>query len=569
MKNKKWNKNKSNQVLNYEKIIFNFLSGGVIFMSKNIYNKITVSIICVFILSLFMSPAGVSRTYAGGIEELNQSVNKLEISNDNTQTATGNQSQAAAGDGVQASTGGQSGDAMQATSESVASGVESIKKGFKGLFEGFKDIFKGIFDLFKQLINEFKKLFSSAENDIKQAGEEIGAAANQAANEISGAASNAANAVSDAVTEGANAAEGAAQGVGVEVNDNGAENQNQPASTDGQSGASAPAASDSSVSAAQSGTVIDEDPNGLNIRTGPWGEIIGTLQKGTKIEITGKEGEWYKIKFNGKDAYVYADLVDADAPAAQAAANANETETEGANPEPANSAANTNSTANNETDTSANNDANANANVNNTDAVPPVANNEAADTENKQPAEPAADEKKADASTPYFNQYDNDFFSASTCQNTALAMVLAKYGWNGNPDQVTKTFGKDMAQTPAGLENVFNGLAQDAGLSVRIKSHTDGTMELINKLLAEGKPVIAHGWFTPSGHVVTITGFDGQNYTVNDPAGEWNGQFKGGYSGGSGKAVKYSKEALTEALVEDGEVWCHEVINTVDKVAGL
>jgi uncharacterized protein YvpB len=538
-------------VLNYEKIIFNFLSGGVIFMSKNIYNKITVSIICVFILSLFMSPAGVSRTYAGGIEDLNQSVNKLEISNDNTQTATGNQSQAAAGDGVQASTGGQSGEAMQATSESVASGVESIKKGFKGLFEGFKDIFKGIFDLFKQLINEFKKLFSSAENDIKQAGEEIGTAANQAANEISGAASNAANAASEAVTEGANAAEGATQGVGVEVNNN---------------GASAPAAADSSASAAQSGTVIDEDPNGLNIRTGPWGEIIGTLQKGTKIEITGKEGEWYKIKFNGKDAYVYADLVDADAPAAQAAANANETETEGANPEPDNSAANADASAN--TDANANTETNANAN-NTTDAVPPVANNEAADTENKQPAEPAADEKKADASTPYFNQYDNAFFSSSTCQNTSLAMVLAKYGWTGNPDQVTKTFGKDMAQTPAGLENVFNSLAQDAGLSVRIKSHTDGTMELINKLLAEGKPVIAHGWFTPSGHVVTITGFDGQNYTVNDPAGQWNGKFKGGYSDGGGKAVKYSKEALTEALVEDGQVWCHEVINTGDKVAGL
>lgn len=544
-------------------------------MSKNVFNKITVSIICVFILSLFMSSAGVSRTYAGGIEDLSQSVNKLEISGDNTQTATGNQSQAAAGDGVQASSGGVAGgEAMQATAESVASGVESIKKGFKGLFEGFKDIFKGIIDLFKQLINEFKNLFSSAENDIKQAGEEIGSAvnkaaeeisgaANQAANDISGAATEAADAVSGAVTEGANAVEGATQGVGVEVNNNGAENQNNqpaggdavpPASTEGQSGASAPAASDSSAAAAQSGTVIDEDPNGLNIRTGPWGEIIGTLQKGTKIEITGKEGEWYKINFNGKDAYVYADLVAADASASQAAANANETETEGANPEPDNSAANAN------TDT--------NAAANNTDAVPAAANNESADAENKQPAEPAA-EKKADASTPYFNQNDNDFFSASTCQNTSLAMVLAKYGWNGTPDQVTKTFGKDMAQTPAGLEHVFNGLAQDAGLSVRIKSHTDGTMELINKLLAEGKPVIAHGWFTPSGHVVTITGFDGQNYTVNDPAGEWNGKFKGGYSSGSGKAVKYSKEALTEALVEDGEVWCHEVINTGDKVAGL
>ncbi len=70
-------------------------------MSRNIYNKITVSIICVFMLSLFLSPAVASRAYAGGIEELNQNVNKLEISNDNTQAGSGNQSQAAAGDGVQ------------------------------------------------------------------------------------------------------------------------------------------------------------------------------------------------------------------------------------------------------------------------------------------------------------------------------------------------------------------------------------------------------------------------------------------------------------------------------------
>lgn len=561
-------------------------------MNNSFNKKIAVSIALVFIFSLFLTPAMTVRSFAGGIEELNKSVNKLEISTENQQGATDNQSQAAAGEGVQASADGQAGggQAMTPTSESVASGMESIKNGFKSIFEGFKDIFKGIFDLFKQLVNEFKKLFSSVEGEVKKAGEEIGRdaqqignqleqgvqgaadavgrageaisgaadqavnevsdAVNRAADEVGGAANQAADALNNAVTEGANAVEGAASN-GAGTLTGGTQTPAggdavPPASTEAQQpDAAAPAAegTQASPAAAQSGTVIDEDPNGLNVRTGPWGDIVGTLQKGTKIDIIGKEGDWYKIKYGGGEAFVYAGLVSADGEAGNNASNETESATAGENSQPA--AANP--------DAAATPDTGATASNNETTGGTRV---------------PPAEQKAADASTPYFNQYDNAFFSASTCQNTSLAMVLAKYGWKGDPDQVTKTFGKDMAQTPAGLEHVFNSLASDAGLDVRIKSHTNGTMELINKLLAEGKPVIAHGWFTPSGHVVTITGFDGQNYTVNDPAGEWNGQFKGGYTGGSGKGVKYSKEALTEALVENGEVWCHEVI-TGDKVAGL
>ena len=34
-------------------------------------------------------------------------------------------------------------------------------------------------------------------------------------------------------------------------------------------------------------------------------------------------------------------------------------------------------------------------------------------------------------------------------------MVLAYLGWNGEPDDITRRFGKD-AQSPAGLAEVFN-----------------------------------------------------------------------------------------------------------------
>lgn len=47
----------------------------------------------------------------------------------------------------------------------------------------------------------------------------------------------------------------------------------------------------------------------LNIRTGPWGKIIGRYPDGTKIQIIGESGDWYKVKFLGRTAYVHKTYV--------------------------------------------------------------------------------------------------------------------------------------------------------------------------------------------------------------------------------------------------------------------
>lgn len=47
----------------------------------------------------------------------------------------------------------------------------------------------------------------------------------------------------------------------------------------------------------------------LNIRDGVWGNILGKLTNGTELEVIGQEGEWLKVKWNGKVAYVYAQYV--------------------------------------------------------------------------------------------------------------------------------------------------------------------------------------------------------------------------------------------------------------------
>ncbi|HOD39437.1 MAG TPA: SH3 domain-containing protein [Candidatus Wallbacteria bacterium] len=53
------------------------------------------------------------------------------------------------------------------------------------------------------------------------------------------------------------------------------------------------------------GTVINLEKIGLNVRTKPWGAIIGVLANSSKITVTGESGEWYQIDYKGRAAYAY------------------------------------------------------------------------------------------------------------------------------------------------------------------------------------------------------------------------------------------------------------------------
>ncbi|MCK5686901.1 peptidoglycan DD-metalloendopeptidase family protein [bacterium] len=46
--------------------------------------------------------------------------------------------------------------------------------------------------------------------------------------------------------------------------------------------------------------------NTLNVRKSPWGTILGRIHSGDRVEIIGKEGDWSKITYNGKTAYVHS-----------------------------------------------------------------------------------------------------------------------------------------------------------------------------------------------------------------------------------------------------------------------
>jgi len=168
---------------------------------------------------------------------------------------------------------------------------------------------------------------------------------------------------------------------------------------------------------------------------------------------------------------------------------------------------------------------------------------------------------------PYYFQYDNAINPSGSCQNTSLAMLLTFYGCKVTPDTISAAWGTSYAQSPAGLATVFNSYASSCKIQQRLIAHTDGTPDDVNALIKAGKPVIVHGYFTSSGHVLILEGYDGTHYTSNDPAGKWKQTFKGGYYSSTstdGKYIQYGKDPVVQAIYTlDGytpyPIWYHEV----------
>jgi hypothetical protein len=168
---------------------------------------------------------------------------------------------------------------------------------------------------------------------------------------------------------------------------------------------------------------------------------------------------------------------------------------------------------------------------------------------------------------PYFYQYNNNINPGGSCQNTSIAMVIKFYGGaSETPDAISGIYGTSQAQSPGGLKQVFDAEAVYFGLPVRDVAHTNGTFAGLHAILAAGKPVIVHGYFTGYGHVLVVTGYNGTTYTCNDPAGQWNQIYQGGgYSQSNstqGHNVTYGKTAFQNAIGPDGTIWYHEIINT-------
>lgn len=161
---------------------------------------------------------------------------------------------------------------------------------------------------------------------------------------------------------------------------------------------------------------------------------------------------------------------------------------------------------------------------------------------------------------PYLSQLDNALNPFGTCNVTSVAMCMAYFGHPVRNDQGQQ------------LEDELNQYCLDHGLSrhsptdlkkvleaygYKDKFQFDAKWQDAKTHLAAGNPLIAHGYFTKSGHIVTVIGYNTKGFVVNDPYGEW---FSSGYDNSrSGAGLTYSYGMMERLCGSDGDLWLHFV----------
>lgn len=164
---------------------------------------------------------------------------------------------------------------------------------------------------------------------------------------------------------------------------------------------------------------------------------------------------------------------------------------------------------------------------------------------------------------PYLSQLDNSLNPFGSCNVTSVAMVLAYYGFKGT--------GQGQFEDQLNRWLVARGLSRHSPQDLKrlIMEYTKGTFKPLDddfrayakwedakKHLDAGHPLISHGYYTRSGHIIVIRGYDDRGFFVNDPYGEY---FKHGYdTSASGENLHYSYEMMNRVCVDpDGSNWLH------------
>jgi hypothetical protein len=156
------------------------------------------------------------------------------------------------------------------------------------------------------------------------------------------------------------------------------------------------------------------------------------------------------------------------------------------------------------------------------------------------------------SATPYRYQYANANDPSGTCGVTSASMVLGHHGIHATPDQLFVRHGVAQGQSPAALAALYRMYGLYAA------STYAGTFAQVRAYLDAGLPVVVHGDFTPSGHIVVVVGYDRDGFIVHDPSGRWDGALRGSYAGRTdtnGRFVRYSLASLERVIGPSGDVW--------------
>ena len=126
---------------------------------------------------------------------------------------------------------------------------------------------------------------------------------------------------------------------------------------------------------------------------------------------------------------------------------------------------------------------------------------------------------KVNLPVPYFSQLDNNFQPTKTCNLTCVAMCLSYF--EIHPENRNQQ-----------LEDELFNFVENKGWDKYVHDHLrrlfieygvfdafkmEATWDEVKLHLANKKPVIISGKFTPPGHIIVLRGYDEKGFWVNDP----------------------------------------------------
>ncbi|NJR24983.1 MAG: hypothetical protein HC786_23885 [Richelia sp. CSU_2_1] len=144
---------------------------------------------------------------------------------------------------------------------------------------------------------------------------------------------------------------------------------------------------------------------------------------------------------------------------------------------------------------------------------------------------------------PFKSQLDNAFNPTGACNATSLAMALEFLGVkHSGSGQFEDAIYQDLLASGVhpGTASAMVAIVEKYGKKDR---HSEtATDDEIRKHLDKGKPVVIHGDFTRSGHIVCVIGYNPKGFLVNDPYGKFLGKL-GSYdnnASGAGNLHEYA-----------------------------
>lgn len=154
---------------------------------------------------------------------------------------------------------------------------------------------------------------------------------------------------------------------------------------------------------------------------------------------------------------------------------------------------------------------------------------------------------------PYLSQLDNNLNPTGSCNVTSIAMCLKAVGIEVTPDELYQEMESTglIRHSPQDLQVISERRGATNDLTV------SGTPQDLKDAIDTGKPCAIHGYFTSSGHIIVVIGYDEDGFVVHDPYGQYIHPMSYDTTK-SGQGLNYSYSVMDETcFTEPG--WIHRI----------